>query len=260
VSKQRISDDKRWALWKAHRGRCPYCNEPVRLLDMQVDHVLPELLASDPARLASVKREYGLEDSFSLFDYDNWLPAHPACNRRKSGTVPGRILALSLISIAKAKASLAREGEARLVGARRADDAVGKMIAAVQRGLISRQQVEAALARVPGAVRADFDPIVVGFSAAVAEVVEGGALPGHVPMDYPSLCDWLEGDLHRRVQSATTAHFFCPEASARNGETLSIRLAFTKPDLEALSNGDWGWWEILEVDYYSDLYGPQGNG
>lgn len=257
MRKQRIAYDKRFSLWRSHNGRCPYCGEQVRLLDMQVDHVLPESLALDPNKLCDLKREYGLEESFDLLDYCNWLPAHPACNRRKGADVLDKAAVLFYVALAKAKVPLARAEEERLARARAADMVVGRLLAAVENGLVTKEQVESALAAVPQETRVDFDPIVIGFGTALDEVLESGLLPKSVRIEFPSLYDWLEEDLHMRIRSATKAHFFCPEASARNGETLSVRLAFTELDLKGLNDVDWSWWEILEVDYYSTLYGPQ---
>ena len=134
---------------------------------------------------------------------------------------------------------------------------VGRLLAALEGGVVSREEIESALATVPEESRADFDPIVVGFGAALDEVIQSEKLPKNVRVEFPSLYDWLEEDLRRRIRSATKAHFFCPEASARNGETISVRLAFTELDLQGLNDVHWGWWEILEVDYYSTLYGSQ---
>lgn len=255
MGKERISYEKRFALWQVHAGRCPYCGLPVRLLDMQIDHILPEWLISDPEQFGRVKREYALQDSFDLRDYCNWLPTHPGCNRRKGATVPDRNVALSFISLASGKIAEARAEEERYVRTRTADQVVGKLLAAVARGALTKEDVFAALAALPEPVRTTFDPIVVCFGLSVHEVVEGGLLPGDVRTDYPSLCDWLEADLLERVQSVLKSECFYPEASARNGETLSVRLALIEPELDALSSADWAWWEVLEVKYYSTLYG-----
>lgn len=255
MSKERIGYEKRFALWHAHAGRCPYCGLPVRLLDMQVDHILPEWLVCDPQQFSRVKREYGLDDSFDLRDYCNWLPTHPGCNRRKGVVLPDRNVSLFFISLARGKLAQARAEEERYLRSRTADQLVGKLLTAVERGVLTKQEVFAALASLPEPVRTTFDPIVVCFGLSMEELLEGGELPANVPTDYPSLCDWLEADLLQRVQSVFGSSCFYPEASARSGETLSVRLALIDPDLNALSGADWAWWEILEVESYSTLYG-----
>jgi hypothetical protein len=122
-------------------------------------------------------------------------------------------------------------------------------------GLVSKEQVLLAVASVPEADRQELDPFVVCFGLNTDEVLENGSLPANVPTDYPALCDWLESDLVRRVHEAFESVFFYPEASQRTGETLSVRLAFIDPDLEALDAMDTSWWNVLEIEYYSRLYG-----
>jgi hypothetical protein len=227
-------------------------------LDMQIDHVLPEWLKSDPQQLGRIKKEYSLDDSFDLCDYCNWLPAHSGCNRQKGVGVLDRNVALFYISLARGKLAQARAEEERYIQTRAADQVVGKLLAAIQKGALTKEEVLTALATVPEPVRTTFDPIVVCFGLSVDEVLESGALPGDVPSYYPLLCDWLEADLLERVQSVFRSRCFYPEASARSGETLSVRLALVDPDLDALSSTDWAWWEVLQVEYYSTLYGPAG--
>ncbi len=255
MSKERISYGKRFALWHAHAGRCPYCGLPIRLLDMQIDHILPEWLLSDPEQFSRVRKEYALDDGFDLCDFCNWLPTHPGCNRRKGAVVPDRNIALSYIALAGSKLRQARAEEERYMRSRSADQLVGKLLAAVEMGGLSKEDVFAALASLPEPVRASFDPIVVCFGLAIDAVLESGMLPTSIPTDYPSLCDWLERDLLQRVQSVFGPSSFYREASARDGETLSVRLALIEPDLDTLRTTDWAWWEVLEVECYSALYG-----
>jgi hypothetical protein len=234
MAKGRISYGKRFALWQAHSGRCGYCGVPVRLLDMQVDHILPEWLLSDPERFNRLKREYALEESFDLRDYCNWLPTHAACNRQKGATVPDRNFAVYFISLARGKIAKAKAEEERYAATRAADQVVGKLFAAVAGGVLTKEEVFDSLASLPEPVRSTFDPIVICFGLSVYQAIESGLLPRNVPTDYPSLCDWLEADLLERVRAIPSSECFYPEASARNGEALSVRLALIEPELDAL--------------------------
>lgn len=45
---------------------------------MQVDHVLPELLVSQPTYLANAQAPFGLPVSLDLKSFENWLPS---CSR-----------------------------------------------------------------------------------------------------------------------------------------------------------------------------------
>ncbi|WP_205503374.1 hypothetical protein [Rufibacter psychrotolerans] len=46
--------------------------------------MLPEELLNSSDRLRSVLISYGLPENFNINDYENWIPAHPYCNQRKS--------------------------------------------------------------------------------------------------------------------------------------------------------------------------------
>jgi hypothetical protein len=54
--------------------------------DTEIDHVIPERLAGT-VELPLVRKALGLDAAFDLFSYENLLPSHRGCNRRKSGHV-----------------------------------------------------------------------------------------------------------------------------------------------------------------------------
>jgi hypothetical protein len=96
---------------------------------------------------------------------------------------------------------------------------------------------------------------VATFGLVVEDLMQAGVLPDAAPEDYPSLCDWLEDDLIRRLQRAPISNPRFPEASARNGETLSVRVAFEwVPRRDALTFGELPWWEVLEVLPWGEVY------
>jgi len=85
-------------------------------------------------------------------------------------------------------------------------------------------------------------------------MTEMEALPPGAPQDYAGLCDWLETrllhDLTTRLATVVTA----TEASHRDGETLSVRVAAWHIDLEVLNSLDLPPWEVLELARYSEIY------
>lgn len=54
---------------------------------MQVDHVIPESLKDDPAKLATVLTNLGRPPDFDLNSYANWMPTCGPCNNRKRDAV-----------------------------------------------------------------------------------------------------------------------------------------------------------------------------
>jgi hypothetical protein len=96
---------------------------------------------------------------------------------------------------------------------------------------------------------------VATFGLVIEDVMEAGVLPESAPEDYPSLCDWLEDDLIRRLREAPISNPRFAEASARTGETLSVRVAFEwVPRRDALSFGELPWWEVLEVLPWGEVH------
>lgn len=105
-----FNQNERFAVFTAHKEKCYLCTKPIDLQSMEVDHVIPEILLKDPAKLSEVLRLYGLEGTFNLNCPENWLPSCGPCNRSKSDTVfePTPIIQLHL-SKAKDKAPRVKE-------------------------------------------------------------------------------------------------------------------------------------------------------
>lgn len=99
---------------------------------------------------------------------------------------------------------------------------------------------------------------IATFGLVIEELVESGSLPITAPRYYPHLCDWLEDDLMGRLELASILHPRMTEASARDGETLSVRIAFEWTPMETpLDFGELVWWDVLELVPYSDVYGEE---
>lgn len=87
----------------------------------------------------------------------------------------------------------------------------------------------------------------------IDEVLASEELPPDVPTEYPHLCDWLEADLRERLHEIIGA-VQTTEPSKRDGEILSVRIAFEwqqdrQPDFEAVS-----WWSVLELIPFEEAY------
>lgn len=63
------------------------CREPIDLLTMEVDHIIPETLLEDPTRLATILTDFGLAADFDPQSFANWQPACGPCNNRKRSRV-----------------------------------------------------------------------------------------------------------------------------------------------------------------------------
>ena len=97
MSKNKIRDDfdfnnkshpiVQQAIWECHNCSCFYTHEPIKLIDMQVDHILPEDIEKDSKLKKEQLREYGLEEDFVLNSLENYVPSSRWANRAKSNTI-----------------------------------------------------------------------------------------------------------------------------------------------------------------------------
>jgi hypothetical protein len=87
VSTYAFNDVERYAVYIVHGEKCYICREPIDLLTMEVDHVIPEWLLSQRVQLQGILNGYGLPENFDLNSYPNWMPSWRNCNSRKRGRV-----------------------------------------------------------------------------------------------------------------------------------------------------------------------------
>jgi hypothetical protein len=87
ASKREFSPHERYAIFTAHGERCYLCRASLDLQTMEVDHLLPESLLHEPAKLAEVLTVFGLPSSFALQSFANWVPSCRRCNNQKRAHV-----------------------------------------------------------------------------------------------------------------------------------------------------------------------------
>jgi hypothetical protein len=87
-NKRRFSYPERYAVWHCNGQRCWWCKQPLRLVEVTIDHVVPESLLYDEEKRQAVLTEYGLPRDFKINGYENWLPCHNHCNQRKGSSSP----------------------------------------------------------------------------------------------------------------------------------------------------------------------------
>jgi len=205
--------------------------------------------------LQRITVDYGLGGDFSINDYCNWVPAHAHCNREKGTTIYRRTPALiKVLETVKRKAKRAGVEEQRITKNLKKGELLGKLEVALERGIVAKDEVVAFLHRVE-AERELYEPIVITFGLNISEVLSSGLQGRDFALDYAHLCDWLEQDLIKQLNSSLSCPFYYPELSQRTGETLSVRLAFLLLDFNELESFTSPWWEILEIQYYSEVYG-----
>ena len=258
MSKQHIVPREKYALWLAYRGVCHYCKEPLDYKDVCIDHILPQHLLKAPEELKKVLQEYELDSDFDIEDYCNWIPVHWRCNLAKGGSIFDKGATRYYINIARERATIAQVEEQRIIRDLNKGKLLGSLEIALSEGLLSRQALFTLLKQEP-APKARMEPTIITFGLNYYDLWEDELHPAwlgeYEPSDYARVCDLLERDLVKQLKSLLTCEFFYPEASGRNGETLSVRLAFVYLDEKEMRQFESDWWEILEVASYSEIYG-----
>ena len=178
--KRRFSYPERYAVWHCNGKRCWWCVEPLRLVEVTIDHVLPESLLDDEDKRQAVLREYGLPKDFNINSYENWLPCHNHCNQSKTNNSPAFVPGNKAILDALREGADKAERVARSVSSNVAKDKVFKAIfAALERQTISVRDLDElveAFAHDPikAGVPSDFIILDSGYWIPRSEIVREG--------------------------------------------------------------------------------------
>ena len=109
MTRRPISANERYGLWSVWGGRCYWCREPLYFEGSQVDHVIALEAVSTAEGETLTRKRYGLGEEHDFDDFENFVPAHSNCNRRKWYTLYDPIPAfITYIDQAKSKSDEAR--------------------------------------------------------------------------------------------------------------------------------------------------------
>ena len=81
MSKTKIEELYRLAIYNAYKGKCFYTDEPIAYQDFEVDHIIPESMASE---IEDINKRLHLGDDFHINSIDNLVPCRPGVNIRKN--------------------------------------------------------------------------------------------------------------------------------------------------------------------------------
>jgi 5-methylcytosine-specific restriction endonuclease McrA len=101
MAQKRFGNSFREALWETFDKKCFHCGGELLLLDMQVDHIVPEHFHfGEEDKRKSVLAEIGLSETFDIQGNENLAPSCVRCNSQKSGSIlVGQATALALTRI-----------------------------------------------------------------------------------------------------------------------------------------------------------------
>ena len=151
MGKYRFSNAERYAVWLNHGKRCWLCNEPLRLHETTIDHVVPESVLEDNAKLKTIIDCYDLPSEFCVNGFENWLPCHNHCNQRKSNStfkfVPGYKLILDRLIRDADKVS---NSAAAITQNVKKDKLFAQIMAAIDKDEISLKDLESFIGDIAG--------------------------------------------------------------------------------------------------------------
>lgn len=260
MSKHRFSYIERYALWKAYDGRCFYCEKPVDLRDMTVDHILPEWLSEHPVKLRQLCQEYDIHENFPRFqinDFANWVPAHALkCNVRKGDRIFPKRMTLLLLEDVQRRLHKVRQELETISQRRNISRVLGSLSAAIENRHLTVREVRKFVEQIEKSQHAG-EPLILTFGLMIEDVLDSEALPNEVPREYPYLCNWLELNLVKHLRTIITTPFHYTQPSERSGEGLSVRIVFPNLDDTQLERLSLPWWEILEAGNFWEIFGER---
>lgn len=285
LNKKHLPYRKRFAIWRAYDQKCQYCKEPLFFDDLWVEHVIPEHLLNNKKELKKVLEDFDLDENFEINNYGNWIAAHSRCNRDKGTRILDKSVALHFLGIAKEKAQKAADEEEMYIKKRKSSELLFRIKIEIEEGNISEEEIKQIF--IPRAdsttnysllLRGDwfskqieskwnnliesfarrlfeirYDPLVITFGLELSNVYE--QLPTSSFRKQVTLYDWLENELLQYIASIISTPFYYSEPSSRDGEIISVRMTFPKLNLEQLEKFSSLYWKILEIEYYSEIYG-----
>jgi len=141
MAQQKFTNSFREALWETYGKRCFHCTGELLLVDMRVDHIVPEHLHhGDPAGRIAALTEIGLPEDFNICGHGNLAPSCEKCNGQKSGSILiGRAVAVSLTRIQRSLVKL-EENLRKKRKARDLEDMLRAVARSVDSGLFTPEE------------------------------------------------------------------------------------------------------------------------
>lgn len=253
MSVTRFTTNLRYALWRANDKRCFYCSEPINFAALEIDHLIPE--RTTDSELDELKQRLGLAACFALNSPLNLVPAHHICNNRKSGSLMEDSAIVFFTQQWSGKQQrIDLEIESRKAAAKRDQQLIG-IARLIEEGSLSKQELWQFICNIEPVREAEpEDPFVVTFGVNITHLLESGVLPFPSAASIDEICTFLESELFNSIPAGPPILAQQTETSGRNGESLSIRIAFWNIDLDRLGEVELPFWEILEISTYSEIY------
>lgn len=243
----RLSTSERAAIWLAWKRRCAYTGDVLAFRDLDIDHILPADLASRPQEFEVLKLKLGLPENFELNSLENYLPCGRMRNRQKANAVFDEGAATYFLQMAKGRLPNVKAEIARLTETTKKEFHLTTLAAMVDSGSLSIAEITEYIENVVTAARErHYQPLVVTVGVG-PDVFEGAIF-------YAATCDDLECGLSETLRARCRGVVVQTEASERNGESLSVRLAIWHVSIEDFLLSLDEPWDLLEVAEFRQIY------
>jgi hypothetical protein len=138
---QVVSAAQREAIWLAYDRKCAYTRQLLDVSNFHIDHVLPESLGQDPAKLADTLSRLGLPSTFDLYGYGNLVPCQPGANLQKGALVLDAAHIHYFLGVASAKKEAIEQNLVRIEKRKNRGRALILLQQALERGELSANEV-----------------------------------------------------------------------------------------------------------------------
>ncbi len=245
-----VNSIERAAIWVTGGRKCFFCGQLLSFRNLEVDHLIPR--SSKANTVDELRSELGLPSDFNLESFLNRVPTHADCNRRKRHDLMSRHNLRYYFEIwGKAQPKLRQELE-RFKTQSDVDELVTQLLGQIHAGAISvREIVDLISVKSPDLAIQPSDPMVICLSCMVEDFE-------NLPFPPPQLYDRMEQDLLTNLRGHLRRPLAMTEPSARDGESLSVRVAVWYSDLERIESAGIEPWSITELVPYTELYNEVG--
>jgi hypothetical protein len=245
---------ERLAFWEVYNKKCFYCQEPIEFVyNMEMDHLVPFSLSNKPQKLKILIDGLNLFKKFEINAYYNFVPACKKCNPSKKEKIFPVATYLFYFEISIKKQEEIKKFIEKFTLSQRKSKAFAIFQLCVAEQQIHPKEMLNIIDLGKEFSKIIEDPIILHF---------GNLMDYSYENSYAMECDRLHFEIEQKLRKNLKNTVLMFMEDARSGEGFTLRYCFWSSNhyemenniKQAISNTKW---EILEPDYYKDLF-PNG--
>ncbi|MBY8986790.1 MAG: hypothetical protein KGD65_17085 [Candidatus Lokiarchaeota archaeon] len=160
MAKYKFTQLERYAIYKAHEGKCLYTGELLDLRNFDIDHIIPESYLDNPDEYQRIKLEYDLKDDFKINSYYNWAPCHPYWNKKKHKTPFSKITTLTSLDLVRKKVPIILDIEKKIKRKAKKNEILANLGIQIEMGYLTKEEVNAFVKEISSYKIDDFELIL----------------------------------------------------------------------------------------------------